>query len=491
MNDPTPPTGSIEEIRPGGEPLEPLPPPGGHDSYSALRTPNYRRFAAGFTSSSIGLQMLVAAISWEVYLRTRDPFALGLIGFARALPVLFLTLPAGHIADICDRRIILILTQAAFALLAAALAAASYLHAPIWVLLAIMMLTGCVRSFNGPARSSLLPAIVPAHVFENAVAWNSGVFQFAAIAGPFLASGIIAATGVVWPVYIGAAIGCVLFALSATAIHAPAAPRPAGGAPRFTLAGMFDGMSHVWREKTILAAITLDLFAVLLGGATALLPIYAQEILHVGEFGYGALRAAPFAGALLMAILLAHLPPFKRAGLALLLSVAGFGLCTIVFGYSTWFPLSLVMLVLLGAFDNVSVVIRHILVQMRTPDHLRGRVSAVNTVFIESSNELGAFRSGVFARAFGPVASVAAGGVGTILVVLGVAFLWPEVRRLGRLVEPRAPGRPGAEPTGAAPAAAAADSTASPPGAPPIAAPSGSPATPASTPAAGAATAAP
>jgi hypothetical protein len=199
---------------------------------------------------------------------------------------------------------------------------------------------------------------------------------------------------------------------------------------------MTAGAGHLWREKTVLAAITLDLFAVLLGGATALMPVYAKDILGVGPVGLGALKAAPFVGAFLMALVLAHRPPFKRAGMSLLLSVAGFGVATIVFGVSTWFPLSLAMLIVLGGLDNISVVIRHVLVQVRTPDALRGRVSAVNSVFIESSNELGAFESGLVAKLFGPIFSVVSGGIGTMLVVAGIAWLWPEVRRLGRLEEP-------------------------------------------------------
>ena len=197
----------------------------------------------------------------------------------------------------------------------------------------------------------------------------------------------------------------------------------------------------MWREKTILAAITLDLFAVLLGGATALMPIYAKDILGVGPDGLGALRAAPYVGAFLMALVLAHRKPIARSGPALLLSVAGFGAAPIAFGFSRWFGLSLGMLVLLGALDNISVVIRHVLVQVRTPDRLRGRVSAVNSVFIESSNELGAFESGLVARLFGPVVSVVSGGVGTILVVMGIAWAWPEIRRLGRLEQPRSVSR--------------------------------------------------
>jgi len=208
--------------------------------------------------------------------------------------------------------------------------------------------------------------------------------------------------------------------------------------PSVLLPGMLEGVRHVWREKTVLGAIALDMLAVLLGGATALMPVYARDILHVGPVGLGALRAAPFAGALVVALLLAHRRPFERAGRALLLSVAGFGVCTIGFGLSEWFWLSLGLLVMLGGLDSVSVVIRHVLVSVRTPDHLRGRVAAVNSVFIESSNELGGFESCVVARLVTPVFSVVSGGVGTLVVVGLIAWWLPELRRLGRLEMPRA-----------------------------------------------------
>jgi len=401
-----------------------------HDPYFALRSGNYRAFAAGFLTSSTGLQMLATAIGWEVWERTEDPLALGYIGLTRAVPVLILALPAGHASDLYNRKYILMLSQIGFALSAAGLAAASYLHAPVWVLYALLALTGCARSLAGPARASLLPLLVDAPVFHNAITWNSGVFQFSAIAGPLAAGALIAATGEAWPVYVCAALGCAIFAGSAGVLRPRAAERGTG---KFTLASMGAGLGHVLREKTILATLTLDLMAVLLGGATALLPIYADEVLHVGALGLGWLRAMPYVGALVMSLVLAHRPPFARAGPALLWSVAGFGACTIVFGLSRDITLSLAMLFLLGALDNVSVVVRHVLVQVRTPDSLRGRVSAVNSVFIESSNELGAFESGLVARLFSPLISVVSGGIGTIVMVGAIAMIWPEIRRLGAL----------------------------------------------------------
>lgn len=411
-----------------------------HDPYSALRDPNYRFFALGFLVSGFGLQMLATGLAWEVYERTQSALALGYMGLARATPVLLLALPAGHTADIFNRKRLLFITQFTFALLAAVLSLVSYKALPVWTIYLLLVLMGCARSFNGPARSSLLPLLVAPADFHNAVTWNSGVFQISATAGPIVAGAIIGLERLVrpettsaWPVYLAAAAGCLLFAITSTLLR----PRPQfQGDGRFTLSSMLAGAGHLWREKTVLASITLDLFAVLLGGATALMPVYAKDILHVGPVGLGALKSAPYIGAFLMALVLAHRPPFERSGRALLLSVAGFGACTILFGVSTSFPLSIAMLILLGALDNISVVVRQVLVQVRTPDALRGRVSAVNSVFIESSNELGAFESGAVAQWLGPVVSVVAGGVGTVLVVLGIAWLWPEVRRLGRLEEP-------------------------------------------------------
>lgn len=467
-DEPRPEPPSTEEARATGPALEPelittelaAPPSPRHDPYAALRSPNYRAFALGFVTSSTGLAMLATGIAWEIYELTHDPLSLGLAGLARAVPVILFALPAGQAADIFNRKYILIATQSAFAVLTAALAFGSWLYwhgdlprpAYTAVIYALLVLTGCARAFNGPSRNSLVPQIVEPDVFHNAVTWNSGVFQFSATGGPIFAGLLIASFHAAWPVYLCCAAACATFAVSAGFLRPRLQPRPAPdrGSPdqpggpsllsRFSLRSMTAGAGHLWQEKTILAAITLDLFAVLLGGATALMPIYAKDILHVGPVGLGALRSAPYIGAFLMALVLAHRPPFKHSGPALLLSVAAFGIATIVFGFSTWFPLSLAMLILAGAVDNISVVIRHVLVQVRTPDHLRGRVSAVNSVFIESSNELGAFESGLVAKLFGPIASVVSGGIGTILVVAGIAWWLPEIRKLGRLQEPPAKG---------------------------------------------------
>lgn len=403
---------------------------GRRDAYQALRGGDYRRFAGGFLVSSMGLQMLTTALGWEVYERTHDPMHLGYVGLARALPVVALALPAGHIIDRVSRRWVLAVTQVLMGAGAAGLALASHAHADLWVMYTLIVVMGCARVFNGPSRATLLPLIVPEGVFGNAVTWNSAVFQVAAVGGPLIAGAMIDRTGGAWAVYATTGVMCGLFACLAATLRPRAQARPID---RLTFESMTAGLSHLWREKNILAAITLDLFAVLLGGATALFPIYAKELsvpwIEEGT-RLGMLRAALFVGAALMAWVMAHRPPFRGAGRALLWSVAGFGGCMIVFGFSGNFWLSLGALFVAGALDNVSVVVRHVLVQVRTPDALRGRVSTVNSVFIECSNELGGFESGVVARLFNPMISVVSGGVGTILVVLGIAWAIPQIRRL-------------------------------------------------------------
>jgi len=380
--------------------------------------------------AAIGFQMQSVAIGWELYERTHSAFSLGLVGLAQAVPVVALTLAGGQAADLYDRRRIVIISQVVFALCAAALALLSLLHGPVQLVYAVLATAGAARAFNSPARAALLPLLVEPEIFGNVVTWSSSVFQFCAIVGPALGGLLIEVTHAAWPVYVCAAAGFLAFAFGLGGVRPRVGERRSTSASLQTLGA---GVAFVRREKTILAAITLDLFAVLLGGATALLPVYARDILQVGPTGLGLLKAAPYVGALLMALTLAHRPPFRNAGPALLWSVAGFGVATIVFGLSTLFPLSLAMLALAGACDNISVVIRHILVQMRTPDEVRGRVSAVNSVFIECSNELGSFESGTVAKFFGPVVSVVSGGIGTILVVLAIAAAWPEIRRLRKL----------------------------------------------------------
>ena len=432
-----------------------------HDPYAAFRVPAYRNYAIGGFVSVIGRQMLAMSVGLEVYRRTHSATALGLVGLMGALPVIFLSLPAGQIADRLNRKWIILASQAllvgtslALALLASEGSAVPALAPLAWadrtllwiaaacgessgvsfgpevaIIYLLLAISGVARAFGWAARSPFVANVVPRESLANAAIWNSSTFEIGTIVGPALGGLLVALCGFS-TVYLVDAVCSLIFIGFVLPIRAPQT-RTAGH--EHPLRDFFSGIRFVWQSKPILATITLDLFAVLLGGATALLPIFADQILHVGAFGLGWLRAAPSFGAVLMALTLAHLPPMRRAGLTMLWAVAGFGAATVVFGLSHHFWLSIAALVVTGACDNISVVVRHTLVQLLTPDPMRGRVSAVNNVFIGSSNELGSFESGVTAALFGPVLSVVAGGLGTILVVLGVARIWPEVRRIGRL----------------------------------------------------------
>jgi MFS family permease len=404
-----------------------------HDPYAALRHGDYRLFLSGAVLSSVGGEMLAVAVGWEIWGRTNSQLMLGLTGLAQFLPVLLLALPAGQAADRYSRKRLLQGAQLLMAAAAVGLAVISWQQLPVGLMFACLVLAGCSRAMTMPARHSLVPQLVPAADLPSAVTWNSSGWQGASVAGPALGGLVVAVLpqGAAYAAAYLFAAGCSLaYVLLLAPVRPRETPRPAE--PR-SLRSLLAGVGFVWRTQLLLAAITLDLFAVLLGGATALLPVYADTILHVGPTGLGVLRAAPAAGALVMAMVLAHRRPLRRPGQALLLSVAGFGLATVVFGLSRNLLLSFCMLALAGALDNVSVVVRGTLAQLLTPDSMRGRVSAVNSVFITSSNQLGEFESGVTAFWFGTVASVVMGGVGTIGVVVVVMLLWPQLLRLGTL----------------------------------------------------------
>jgi len=412
-----------------------------HDPYSALRSPDYRRLLTGNVLSAFGTSMQSLVIGWELYQRTHSAAAIGLTGLVQFFPVVLLALPAGHAADRFSRKRLFLLAQALMTTASIGLAAVSYFAAPVPLVYVLLLVIGVGRAFSAPARWSILPQLIPPEALANAVTWNSSGWQVASMTGPTLGGFLIAWTGRDAWAYALTAMCCGVCGFLVAGIRLRPVERSA--AP-MSLRSLLAGVRFVFSTRLILATITLDLFAVLLGGATALLPIYASDILQIGPKGLGWLRAAPSIGALVMALALAHLPPFKRAGRALLFSVAGFGLATIVFGLSADPVLSFIMLALTGALDNVSIVVRGTLVQTLTPDEMRGRVSAVNTIFIVSSNELGEFESGMTAELFdrmglnGPVTSVVVGGIGTVLVVLWVALKWPEVRRLGPLHAPAA-----------------------------------------------------
>lgn len=402
------------------------------DSYGALHSRDFRLFLAGVFLAALGQQMIGVALGWELYERTGSALVLGFIGLAQVLPIIVLFLPAGYIIDRYNRKYVVMAAQLALALAELGLALLSYERGPLLLIYGCLIMMGCALSFNNPASSALVSQVVPEVAFENATTWRSSTSQLAAVLGPASSGFLIGLFHGSTLVYVLSAGTALIFVLLLLVIHTRSQITAFG---RRSLSSLLQGLRFLGKTQVLLAAITLDLFAVLLGGATTLLPIYATSILHVGPVGLGWLQAASSIGAVCMALTLAHRPPFKRAGSTLLLAVAAFGLATIVFGISRWFWLSLLMLFLLGAFDNISVVIRSTLLLVRTPDEMRGRVSAVSSLFIGTSNQLGGFESGLVAQLIGPVPAVVVGGIGTILIVLLIGWIWPEMRNLGTLRE--------------------------------------------------------
>lgn len=398
----------------------------------AFRYPNFRLYMTARFLSVISSEMISVAVGWQIYGLTHRPLDLGLVGLAQFAPGVLLFLVAGHTADRHSRQAIIRTCYVAFALCAAGLLGLT-LHGlvSVWPIYAVLVANGTVRAFNGPAGQAFLPQLVKAEHFPNAVTWGSSFFQTATILGPVAGGLIYGFAGTPTPVYASAAFAYSAGFLLVSAIRLQIAPRVPVGRDGGVI---LDGLRYIWRQKLILGCMSLDLFAVLLGGAVALLPVYASEILHIGPNGLGILRAAPGVGAVAVAILLAHHPLRRRAGIGMLYCVAGFGVFTIVFGVSHSVVLSLVALVLTGAFDMVSVIVRSTLVQLTTPDEMRGRVSAVNMLFIGASNEVGQFESGITAQWFGAVPAVVLGGLGTIAIVLAWNWLFPSLRGVDKLV---------------------------------------------------------
>ena len=387
----------------------------------------YRSYALYWSSrflATFATQIVAVAVAWQVYDLTRDPKDLGIIGLVQFLPLLLLVFVTGSVADRFGRRTVM--SWAIAAELACALAilwfAIRGLTSPVPIFVALAGF-GVARAFVGPASQALVVNLVPTHVFPNAVAWNSSSWQIATIGGP-VAGGLLYGLGA--PVAYGTAAAMFLASL----VLIRMVPKPSGQAKpaRVTFDSLFDGLRFIRREKVVLGAISLDLFAVLLGGAVALLPVYARDILHLGPWGLGMLRAAPGIGAIVMAVFLTASPVRDHAGRILLAFVALFGIFTIVFGLSTATWLSVVALALVGAADMVSVYIRETLLQLWTPDEVRGRVNAVNFVFLGASNELGEFRAGFMAAWIGAVPAVVFGGVGAVAVAGLWAMLFPGLR---------------------------------------------------------------
>jgi MFS family permease len=382
--------------------------------------------------SIVSSEMISVAVGWQIYNLTHRPLDLGLVGLAQFAPGVLLFLLAGHTADRYSRKSILRICYGGFALCSIVLLALTFRGlASIWPVYAVLIANGAVRAFNAPAGQAFLPQLVKPEHFPNAVTWGSSLFQTATILGPMAGGLIYGLVGSPAPVYACATVAYLAAVFLLSTIRVDIAPRRSQEEP---VGVILDGLRYIWRNKLILGCMSLDLFAVLLGGAVALLPVYAREILHAGPYGLGVLRAAPGLGAVTVAILLAHYPLRRRAGLSMLYCICGFGVFTIVFGLSRSITLSLIALMLTGAFDMVSVIVRSTLVQLTTPDEMRGRVSAVNMLFIGASNEVGQFESGITAQWFGAVPAVILGGVGTIAIVVLWNWLFPSLRRVDQLV---------------------------------------------------------
>jgi MFS family permease len=420
--------------------------------YALFRNRDFSFYIIGRFIGVFGLQMLSVAVDWEIYKRKNSMLALSFIGLAQMVAIILWTLPAGYIADNFNRKRVILLMTFLSILAALGLAFISAFNAPVICIYVCLLIQATARTIQWPASASFLPHLVTREEFPRAVTFNSGTFQLAQMLG-FTSGGLVIwLADRVWPVYAITVLTCTIYFVLISCIrrdHKVAARQP------FSFATLTAGMKYIFGNQIILGVITLDLFAVLLGGATSLFPVFARDILKSGPSGYGILTAAMPIGAVLCAFWLAHRPPLQKAGRAMLLAVAAFGVTTIIFGVANqncfgpaipntvWFWLAFVMMVTCGAVDNVSVVVRHSLVQLLAPDEKRGRISAINSLFIGTSNELGAFESAFLAWLFvkelgytnatGSIISAVVGGVGTILVVLGVAWIWPQVRKYGKL----------------------------------------------------------
>jgi MFS family permease len=422
-----------------------------NDAYAALRLPQYRLFTFGRNIAGAGDGMKDVVVGWELYARTHNPMTLGWVGIVQASPILLFALLAGHVADTYHRKYVAAAGQFLYSLCIAFLAYLSLSNAPIPYFYLCLFLGISARTFGNPARTALLPQIVPIPMLGNAVSWDTSIRRVAVMSGaaiggwlldwtgksafvrglPIFAAAVHSTSGSHhegFPSFVyltTAALGMisVVMLLQLHVGHETVVARQP-----ITWDTLVAGIRYIRSTRIVLATISLDLFAVLFGGATTLLPVYARDILRVGPEGLGWLRAAPSAGALVMALTTAHMPPMRFPGRSMLWAVVGFGVATIVFGFSRSMTLSIVALVFVGGLDMVSVVVRQTLIQTLTPNEMRGRVNAVNAIFINSSNELGGFESGVIARLFGTVFSVVSGGIASIMVTAAAAQMWPALR---------------------------------------------------------------
>ncbi len=401
-------------------------PDGEHDPYAVLRIQNFRLLVGTNLLAGLAQAILSVIVGWELYVRTDSAFALGMVGLVQIVPNVVLAIPAGQYVDRHDQKRIAMAALSLNAVAALALAALSATEGPLAAFYGCLFLMGVGRAFRTPTQGVLLAAIVPSRLFANASAWSSSTWQLASVVGSAIGGIGVAITSDAAPVFAVAAGMLGAAAVGVSRLR----PRPISRSIEpVTPDSLLAGVRFIRRTKVLLAAITLDMVAVLLGGATALLPIFAEDVLHVGAAGLGFMRAAPAVGAIVTSFLIAHRGPFKNAGPTLLLTVSAFSLATILFGLSRSFGLSLPALALIGAFDAISVVIRDTMELTFTPDEMRGRVGSVHYIFIGMSNEFGEFESGGAAALVGATTAVVLGGVGTLLVVPAIALLWPEVRR--------------------------------------------------------------
>ena len=405
------------------------------DPYAALRFREFNIFLLVRFAMVFAWSMQFVVIEWEVYSITKNPLSLGIIGLMEVIPAVSMALFAGHIVDQREKRGLLFKCIFGFSVVSLGLFLLTWprvvgeisTDTVLYAVYFLVFIGGIVRAFLGPTIFSLFSLLVPKKIYPNAATWSSSVWQMGSVVGPATGGFFIHWIGVHWSM-------CFVFAFSLMALllllQIPKKPimNPNIGEP--IMKSLKEGIKFVKNTRVILGAITLDMFAVLFGGAVALLPIYAQDILKVGPEGFGILRAAPAVGALLIMFTSAYFPLNKNAGYKLLTAIFGFGICIIVFGVSTWFWLSVIALFLSGVTDGISVIIRQTILQLRTPDHMRGRVASVNSMFVGSSNELGAFESGLTAKLMGTVTAVVFGGGMTILTVLGTGAFFPKLRKL-------------------------------------------------------------
>ena len=406
-----------------------------NDPYAALRYSEFRVFLLVRFAMVFAWTMQFVVIEWQVYSLTKDPLSLGIIGLMEVIPAVAMALFAGHIVDQKEKKGLFVKCILGFSVISLGLFIITWpvvtkdlsLQFILYTIYFLVFLGGLVRAFIGPTIFSLLSLLVPKRMYPNAATWSSSTWQMGAVMGPAIGGFAIHFIGVHGAMFL--ILGCSLIAfLLLTRIPKKPVLNPNIGEP--VMQSLKEGLKFVWTTKAILGALTLDMIAVLFGGAMALLPIYAQDILHVGSEGFGILRAAPAVGALLIMFTSAYFPISRKAGLKLLITIFGFGICMIVFGLSTWFWVSVIALFLSGVTDGISMVIRQTILQLRTPDAMRGRVASVNSIFVGSSNELGAFESGLTAKLMGTVTAVVFGGTMTLITVVTTGIFSPAFRKL-------------------------------------------------------------